>query len=93
MAKGMKAEFRTPVCRGDAGADQRRPKTAVHDIGVVFDVPSAGRKDKPKIAIRTGKPPFPQRIDDDRRQRDRSLAGFRLGLADGAVAVCALADV
>src|ERR1700733_665129 len=103
VAKRVKAVFRTPVCRGDAGGDQRRAKPAMHDVGMVFDVATSGRKDEPFLALgadwrrihRDGARPLPltKRVDDDRRQGDRPLARFGLGLADSAVAIGALPDV
>src|ERR1700684_2848038 len=52
---------------------------------------AAGRwKDKPSLAIRAGELPLPQRISDDWRQGNSPLAGFRLRLADRAVAVGAV---
>ena len=56
-------------------------------------IAGACRKDEPEIALGAGEFPFSQRVHHDRRQRDRPLAGFRLGFADGAVAVRALSDV
>ena len=56
-------------------------------------LPTPVGKTSPRFALRAGELPFPQRVDDDRRQRDRPLAGVRLRLADRAVAVGALPDV
>src|ERR1700738_1374028 len=79
--------FRPALLGHDTGRNLNRNKAAVDDVAVVLDIPKAVREHQILLALWTCKLPFTQSIKRQRRQRDRSLAGFGLWLSDLVVAV------
>ena len=85
--------FRLASRCDDAGGNLHRFQAAVDDVGVAFDAAGAVGKHQSQFPFRADQFPFPQCVDQHRRQRDHALAGFRFGGTHLVVAIGALAHV
>ena len=77
----------------DAGGNLCWAQNPADDIHVRFEIAGSVGEHEAECAFRTGQPPFPQRIRNERPERDCASARSRFGLADLVVPIGSFAHV
>ena len=75
------------------GSNLGRPEATLHDIAVIFDLPSPVRENQTKLAFGTSKLPLFQYVQDLRPEGDSTVTRFRFRLSNRVVTVGPLPDM